>query len=362
MHIFVSLLHFCSLSYILKITVVVFWTFSLLYGYTLDPITETDRQVDAYFFEAIDKVKELDYTGGLELMHKIIELVPDHPAGYLFTSAILSWIISDFYRFDYSERFLKKIDETIEVAKDMIRRDRNNPWGYVYLGGAYGFRGIYYSETGSFYYAFLDGVRGNYKLNKAISLDPRIYDNYFGTGTFDFWKAYYSGKFFWLGTSEKNKQVGIDKINLAIEKGKYTVLEAEFSLIRVYLVDGRYQDAINQAKKILKYSPNSIKVRRFIGITYREKGDHQKALDAFLKERDIIESHPLRNSEILLQVNINIAKSYRDLDQITNAQSLFKNMRSYYDDIIPENNFLENLMEEYENLEREINDKVALND
>lgn len=346
-------------NFVKNLIIFIICLFALISGlnaYTLNPTTENDKLVDEYFFTAMDKAKDVDYISALEYTKKIIEIIPNHPAGYLYQSAVLSWIVSDYYNYDYVDEFMGSIDKTIDLANDMIQSQRLNPWGYVYLGGAYGFRGIYYSGIGSFYYAFVDGVRGNYELGKSLELAPNIYDNYFGTGTFDFWRAYYAGKFFWLGGSEKSKQDGIDKVKLAIEKGKYTTLEAQFSLVRIYLVDERYQDAIDTSKALLEVSPNSIKVRKFMSIAYQKQGKYNEAIKILKELEGFLLSSPLKTPAVLLETQISLAKVYMDMGNNVKASLVLAGAKTYRNQIEAENNFLESLIDEYEGLINKINE------
>lgn len=323
---------------------------SFLSSYVLEPVTETDFKVDEYFFASIEEAYKGHYLEALKNTKKIIALVPEHPAGYLYTSVVLSWIIDTFYNYDYAKEFLEMTEKTISLSKSMIQKNRLDPWGYVYLGGAYGFRGIYYSIVGDFFYAFIDGVKGNYNIKKAVDLNPEIYDNYFGVGTFEFWRAYYTGKFFWLSGGDENKQKGIDKVLLAIEKGKYTSKEASFSLVRIYLSDKKYRKAINTGSAILKKSPVSIKIRRFMGEAQIKVGDSEDAVKTFLKMRELLVAHRLTTPAALLDANIRLAKAQLAMNKKNEAIKILNNSNRLVKKIKMKNEFLEKLVAEYNEL------------
>ncbi|MCK4776949.1 MAG: hypothetical protein KAS39_01150, partial [Actinomycetia bacterium] len=88
-------------------------------------------------------------------------------------------------------------------------------------------------------------------FKKLLKIAPEIYDAYYGVGLFHFWKGYMAKSLNWLSAAEGEIDKGIELIKVSINKGKYTPIEAESSLLRVYYLLERYDESLEICKKIL---------------------------------------------------------------------------------------------------------------
>jgi hypothetical protein len=148
------------------------------------------------------------------------------------------------------------MDKTIKTAEEKKKKADLTAYDYLYLGGAVGYRGIHKALTGNWMGAFVDGLKGKHYLEDALKLDPELYDVYYGLGSYHFWKSLKSKIFWWLPFVADNRQMGIDMIKLAIEKGKYATEDAKLALVRIWVENKEYDKAFAQIDMLQKIYPN----------------------------------------------------------------------------------------------------------
>jgi tetratricopeptide (TPR) repeat protein len=192
----------------------------------------------------------------VEQFKKLIELFPDDPIGYFYVSATLQTMMDDFRNYSYMDEFNNYMNKAIKTAEEKKKRADLTAYDYLYLGGAVGYRGIHKALTGNWMGAFVDGLKGKGYLEDALKLDPELYDVYYGLGSYHFWKSLKSKIFWWLPFVADNRQMGIDMIKKAIEKGKYATEDAKLALVRIWVENKEYDKAFAQIDMLQKIYPN----------------------------------------------------------------------------------------------------------
>jgi hypothetical protein len=238
------------------ISTIIILAFLLFWGQASGEADMDSKEVEQIILQGMKYVHQEESLKAVEEFKKLIELFPDHPIGYFYVSAALQTMMDDYRNYSYSDEFNEYMDLTI--GKGELRKKRGNLTAYdcLYLGGAIGYRGIHKALTGDWFGAFVDGLKGKGYLEKALKLDPELYDVYYGLGTYHFWKSLKSRIFWWLPFVKDNRQMGIDMIKLAIEKGKYSAKDARYALVRIYVENKEYQNAFDMVEKLRESQPN----------------------------------------------------------------------------------------------------------
>ena len=231
-------------------------------------------------FEAVDEFK------------KLIGNFPDDPIGYFYVSASLQTMMDDFRNYSYAEEFDRYMNTAIEKAEKKKEQNNLTAQDYLYFGGAVGFRGINKALTGNWMGAFVDGLKGKGYLEKALEVDPELYDVYYGLGSYHFWKSLKSRVFWWLPFVSDNRQKGIDMIMLAIEKGKYARKDAKLALVRVWVENKEYDKAFAMVDELKETYPNKPFLLWLLAQAQQENRMYDEALGTYRKLLGALTSSP----------------------------------------------------------------------
>lgn len=332
--------------------------FSFVGGYYVNPQTDLEKQVDQLIFQGFENLHDGDYEKSLNSFQKIIELMPDHPAGYFYYAAAVEWLIIDHKNFDYQSVFEEHIEKAISLAKKMLKKNKKDTTGHFYLGAAYGFRGVYAADYGSFLKAFSDGLKAYRELKKVLKDSPEIYDAYYGVGVYEFYKAYYLEKFLWLSGSEATKDDGIEKVLISVEKGKYGSVEAELTLLRMYYEDERLDQVVGRAEKLIERFPNYLFCYWFLARTYADIGEHEKSLNVYKKIRTLLEVSPYSNSFSFLEVDYHIAHALFREGQTEKAFEMTKKLLPIVDAIDSRMKYVNKFVKKTKGLHKEIEEVI----
>jgi tetratricopeptide (TPR) repeat protein len=213
-------------------------------------------QVDSIIMRAMDLVYADRNSEGVEEFKKLIDLFPDNPIGYFYVSASLQTVMDDYRNYSNSDELYRYMDLAIEKGEKIKESGTLTAYDWFYYGGAVGFRGIHKALTGNWMGAFVDGLKGKGYLENALKLDPEMYDVYYGLGSYHFWKSLKSRVFWWLPFVSDNRQMGIDMIMVAIEKGKYSKKDAKLALVRIWVENKEYDKAFAMIDELEKIYPN----------------------------------------------------------------------------------------------------------
>jgi tetratricopeptide (TPR) repeat protein len=138
----------------------------------------------------------------------------------------------------------------------------------------------------------VDGLKGKGYLEKALELDPELYDVYYGLGTYHFWKSLKDKMLWWLPFVADKRQMGIDMIKLAIEKGKYAKEDAKYALVRIWVENKEYDKAFTMIDELRKAHPNKPFLLWFLGRAQMENQMYGGAINTFQSLLKALTSSP----------------------------------------------------------------------
>ncbi len=238
-------------------------------------------EVDSLIQMGIDLIHQDKFSEGIAGFKKIIEKYPEEPVGYFFVAASYQAIIDDYRNENYKPDFEEYIDTAIAKAEKKVNNDSSSAQDHFYLGGAYGYRGIYKSFRGNWWSAFRDARRAKSHLDKALEINPELYDCYFGLGAYHYWGSIKSRIFWWLPFIGDDKEKGIKQYELTVEKGKYAKEEAKYGLLRVYIEEKKYLKALELAEEVKSLNPSDPFVFWMTGQAYIGLNDWDEALKIY---------------------------------------------------------------------------------
>jgi hypothetical protein len=206
-----------------------------------------------------------DYERADSVFDIVVEVIPDHPHGYLFKAALL-----DLYMLDYSvdepeDEFYRAVDECVRRANRWLgelkrhRPDDNyqRGWAFFFKGAALSYKAMRLGRKRSFFRAIPTAVGALKELNNALRADSTVYDAYLGLGTYDFLMSELPKFIKWLPFIGDNRERGIDKIRLAAERGRYSRVAAKDALAWVLAYAGRPYEAEEVVNELMADYPGS---------------------------------------------------------------------------------------------------------
>ena len=207
-------------------------------------ISARDRlspEADGLVFEGLEALYRLDFDLADAKFKDIDRLHPEHPAGPFY--------LAGRYWLEFSQSadlpgtaatlepdFNASIDRALARARTMYRADKDDPEANYYLGVVYGMRGRWQLFKRQWLRAAANGYKGYKFLRRTAAVAPDYYDAFLGLGMYE----YYSDtlpRIIKLGAflfTRGDKQRGLDYVRLAIEKGRYNVVEAQLFLVALY--------------------------------------------------------------------------------------------------------------------------------
>jgi tetratricopeptide (TPR) repeat protein len=101
-------------------------------------------------------------------------------------------------------------------------------------------------------------------LKLALKIDPNLYDAYYGLGTFHYWLGAKSKIIRYLFFYQGDRHQGIDELEKALKKGKYTNIESKFALTLIYYNERDYNKALflnHELYGLFPSNPSSLYMR-----------------------------------------------------------------------------------------------------
>ena len=194
----------------------------------------------------INMVFDEQYEKSLSIFRELEEMYPNHPGPNFFKAATYQSWMSNFRINNFQQELEKNVQLAIDKGNGLLRKGRDDPWLYFYVGAAYGYRAFNRFRKHDFIGAYLDGKKGVNNFDKALTIEPTLYDVYLGLGVYHYWRTAKS-KFlrviaFWM--SDK-RELGLRQIEFSVDHALYSRNEAIYALIVAFFDSSRYEKALN---------------------------------------------------------------------------------------------------------------------
>ncbi len=297
--------------------------------YASGKLSMDSPEVDSIILRGLHLVHADSTHEAVEQFKKLIDIFPQDPIGYFYVSASLQTMMDDFRNYSYLDEFNRYMNLAIQTAEEKKKKGNLSAYDYLYLGGAVGYRGIHKALTGNWFGAFVDGLKGKGYLEKALKLDPELYDVYYGLGTYHFWKSLKSKIFWWLPFVADKRQMGIDMIKLAIEKGKYAKEDAKFALVRIWVENKEYEKAFNMINKLQKKHPNKPFLLWFLGQVQLETGMYDEAVNTYLALLEALTSSPYYHPAGEVECRFFLARAYYEKKEFEKCSAQIDSILSF---------------------------------
>ena len=218
--------------------VVVLWLV-LAVGLPLSAEIKLPPDVMTYATEGINGVYSLDYPTAQKNIQKVFDEYPDHPFAH-FGNAMIAWSRYE-YEFETSDDKQRQVfegilDDSISGIKRWLKKNPDDPNGYMGIGALYGLRAMFSMRNRSWLTAYFSGRRAISNLEKSLELDPSYYDAFFGLGIYQYFAGTLPNVIKMLAkivAIKGNPDRGVQFLNMARQKATFTADSAKLILIEV---------------------------------------------------------------------------------------------------------------------------------
>lgn len=304
-----------------------------------------DERVDYLIRTGISFIINQDYDGAEVVFISLDKEYPRLPLGKIYLAA--NKIAEAFdYAEDFDEAFiLNNLDAAKEQAEELFMKYEENIWYRYFIALAEGYTSYFNGINGNWLSAISTGINSISQFEKILESNDKFYEAYIAIGTFEYWKSSKMEFIDWLSFASNTKNIGIDRLVVAIDSSSYNSHLAINSLIWIYIDQQRYEDAKKVAEKALREFPKSRTFKWGLARAYEEINP-SKAIELYL---DILNSYPefkKENHKNEITLKHLIAQQYAKLG---NKEEAIK----YCDEILSVKNISKNTLNELgERLER----------
>lgn len=247
-----------------------------------------DASVDSLLRIGIQQIVNQNYKSAEKVFNALNDEYPYLPFGKIYLAANK---IAEAYDYaeDFDETFiLNNLESAKEQSQKLIELDAANIWYRYFYALSEGYISYYKAIEGSWFSALSTGINSISEFEEILVKDQNFYEAYIAIGTFEYWKSRKLEFMDWLPFATDTKNIGIDRLIVAIDSSSYNSHLAIISLIWIYIDEKKYDDAIKIAEKALVDFPQSRTFKWGLARAYEEKNP-LRAIELYL---EILNSYP----------------------------------------------------------------------
>ncbi|HTA17625.1 MAG TPA: hypothetical protein VK786_07755 [bacterium] len=205
-----------------------------------DTVLWTDRNIPQPVLERLiqaqDLALDLRYDEAEAMIRAATPQAPDHPLCGVFLLATLLSRIQENFKAGIQTvppSFFREADRLV----DRIQRQREafprSPYPCLYLGAAYGIRGLAKLYAGNYIASYWDGKNGAALLKEAVARDPTLYNADMGLGQFEYYCGTLAGVLQFLLALPGDPEKGLAMLKTCQDKGSYAAWPCEAYRVRL---------------------------------------------------------------------------------------------------------------------------------
>lgn len=216
-----------------------------------------DPTLHALIMDGIDLTLNQKYSHADSVFRRVAREFPDHPAGYLYQAAVIQSRAMDYELQIDLPAFDSLLLVGIQKAENLIKEEPKSPWGYYFLGTAYGYDSYARVYRGNWFGGTMKGFSSVSEFKKAIALDSTLCDAYAGIGAFYYWRSRRTEWLSWLPFIGDDRAEGLRLLRKALENGLYNRYTTMSMLVTINIDAEAYETADALARRGLERYPTN---------------------------------------------------------------------------------------------------------
>jgi tetratricopeptide (TPR) repeat protein len=247
-----------------------------------------DARVDSILRAGIRQIVNQDYKSAEGIFGKLNREYPHLPLGKIYLAANKIAEAYDYAQ-DFDETYiLNNLESAKEQSEKLVELDETDIWYRYFYSLAEGYISYYEAIEGSWFSALSTGINSITEFEEILVEDENFYEAYIAIGTFEYWKSRKLEFMDWLPFASDTKNIGIDRLIVAINSSSYNSHLAIISLIWIYIDQKKYDEAIKVSERALSEFPSSRTFKWGLARAFEEKNP-LKAIELYL---EILHSYP----------------------------------------------------------------------
>jgi len=247
---------------------------------TATTLKPTDKQI-----EIVEQSIQYIFSDSFQQAYKLTKSFEDSiygaPLATMLTAAILLAEMTDDENYDRKDEFFDAVNSTTKTINKHIKKNPDDPWGYFFLGSAYGHKAVWYGLQKSWLKALINGIKAKNRFSTAVKIDPHLYDAYTGIGNYHYWSSLRLRKY--IPFLPDNKERGMSELRLAIDSSQFSLFPAMAGLSWAYIYDKKLSSALKIGKELYKQTNGGRISLWILGGTYWRNGNLRMAEENYTK-------------------------------------------------------------------------------
>ena len=235
----------------------------------------------------------MEATYGLQLdqaraaARRLQEGFPDHPAGYVITAETYWWEAqADPHNEAIENDYYRAQDLAVQKAESAIKAGKYPKVELLaYLASAHGsYARFQVTQKGAYFSALRAGLRAHKYAEQVYELDRNYYDIYVGLGAFNFFTGSLPAvikPFAFLIGARGNRDLGLEQLQTAMEKARYSRTEARIVYYTAMLEDKQYAAGLPILEKLLADYQDNFVLYVWVTEWFREQRNNLEGAEYF---------------------------------------------------------------------------------
>ncbi len=241
------------------------------FGSDDEPVKELlmDRKIQIETTAAINNMYNFKFYEADREFKWLLVKYPNHPIGH-FLLGLSDWwkIVPDTGIETYDKSIHGHMDETIDLAEDMLDANGGSKEAAFFIAAAYAFKGRLYAERENWVKSAWAGKQALKYLEKSRgdeNINPELL---FGDGLYNFYSKwihenYKSLKPLLTFFRKGDKQLGIAQLENVSQNAFYTRMEARYFLVQIYAMEGQNRKALRMSSMMHSIYPDNSFFHRY---------------------------------------------------------------------------------------------------
>jgi len=275
--------------------------------------------------QGIHQYYSLDFEGGMRSFEIMLKEFPNHPAGYLCMAGLIEAKMIMERQNEDEEEMYEYLEKSLKLCQAEIQAGRKAS-GYFFQGGALGYRGLHKWRRKEHLGAFRDGTAGVRSLKMAVKLDPQLHDAFYGLGLYEYYKAKYSKTFSFIPFIRDTREEGIKMLMQCMEKGLFSAAAARVALMRIFLEEGRMEEAEKIGDWVVDAYPLYWDAHVLKASVFRERDQPREAIPFLEQAIRVLEERLPTNVYDRIRLQFELAGLYEELEESQQAVNLYRSV------------------------------------
>jgi hypothetical protein len=246
-----------------------------------------DASADKLIRTATEASYQLHLNEARAAAHELQQRYPDHPAGFLIMAETYWWEAqADPGNEKIEDAYYRAQKLAVEKAESAEKAGKYSKAEVVaYLASAHGsYARFQVTQKEAFFSAMRAGLRAHNHAEQVYELDKNYYDIYVGLGAFNYFSGTLPGvikPFAWLIGASGDKNLGVQQLQTAMQKARYSRTEARIVYYTALLSNKEYGTAFPILEKLIQDYPDNFVLYVWATEWFRQQGKNLEGAEYF---------------------------------------------------------------------------------